>query len=117
VGRGYVHLEETDAFPWPAAPNRSGVVRGHEFHYSSLENLAPDVRCAYTVKRGHGIDGHRDGLVVGNVLASYAHLRHTGDNGWAARFVEFARRADFRRRGEDNIVYLPPARSREALVI
>jgi cobyrinic acid a,c-diamide synthase len=92
-------------------------VRAHEFHYSSLENLAPDVRCAYSVKRGHGIDGQRDGLVIGNVLASYAHLRNTGDNGWAARFVEFVRRADFRRRGEDNIVYLPPARSREALVI
>jgi cobyrinic acid a,c-diamide synthase len=116
VGRGYVQLEETDAFPWPGAP-ADKCVRGHEFHYSSLENLGSDVRCAYAVKRGHGIDGQRDGIVVNNVLASYAHLRSVGDRGWAARFVDFVRRTDFRRGRDGNIVYLPPARAREALVI
>ena len=75
------------------------------------------MRCAYTVKRGHGIDGKRDGIVVNNVLASYAHLRSAGDRNWAARFVDFVRRTDFRRGRDDNIVYLPPTRAREALVI
>jgi cobyrinic acid a,c-diamide synthase len=119
VGRGYVRLTPTAQHPW-AAPRdvaASGEVRGHEFHYSSLENLAPDVRCAYAVKRGHGIDGQRDGIVGNKVLASYAHLRSVGDRGWAPRFVDFVRRTDFRRGRDDNIVYLPPTRAREAVVI
>ena len=116
VGRGYVNLGETAAFPWPAAPAGGPAVRAHEFHYSSLENLPADLQCAYTVKRGHGIDGRRDGIVVHNVLASYAHLRSAGGNAWAARFVGFVRHADYHRSRKDNIVYLPPARGREAMV-
>ncbi len=97
VGRGYVNLEETADFPWPGAPAGGTVVRAHEFHYSSLENLPADLRYAYAVKRGHGVDGRRDGIVVHNVLASYAHLRSAGGNAWAARFVDFVRHADYRR--------------------
>ena len=51
------------------------------------------------------------------LLASYAHLRSAGSNAWAARFVAFVRHADYRRRRQDNIVYLPPARGREAMVL
>jgi cobyrinic acid a,c-diamide synthase len=116
VGRGYVQLEESEAFPWPATGG-DRAVRGHEFHYSSLDNLPADLRWAYRVKRGHGVDGERDGIVIGNVLASYAHLRSTGGNAWAARFVDFVRRADYRRGRDDNIVYLPPARARETVVV
>jgi cobyrinic acid a,c-diamide synthase len=53
--------------------------------------VAPDLRYAYRVKRGHGIDGTRDGIVHRNVLASYAHLRSVGGNLWPQRFVEFVR--------------------------
>jgi cobyrinic acid a,c-diamide synthase len=90
VGRGYVCLAETGLNPWPAsdgAPTQE--VRGHEFHYSGLENLGPDVEFAYRVLRGHGINGEHDGLVHRNVLASYAHLRSVGGVDWAARFVLF----------------------------
>jgi cobyrinic acid a,c-diamide synthase len=117
VGRGYVNLEEALDFPWPAASASGDAVRAHEFHYSSIENLPADTRYAYTVKRGHGVDGRRDGIVVHNLLASYAHLRTAGGNAWAARFVDFVRHADYRVRRQDNIVYLPPARGREAMVI
>lgn len=117
VGRGYVNLEEAAGFPWAAAGADDGRVRAHEFHYSSIENLPGDLRYAYTVKRGHGVDGRRDGILVQNVLASYAHLRSAGSNAWAARFVAFVRQADYRRRRQDNIVYLPPVRGREAMVI
>jgi cobyrinic acid a,c-diamide synthase len=117
VGRGYVNLEETAGFPWGGQGTGAGTVRAHEFHYSSIENLPADLRYAYTVKRGHGVDGRRDGIVVHNVLASYAHLRSAGGNDWAVRFVDFVRRADYRVRRQDNIVYLPPARGREALVL
>jgi cobyrinic acid a,c-diamide synthase len=92
VGRGYVNLASTPNAPWPA-PQAQGSheLRGHEFHYSSLDNLAPDVRFAYRVKRGHGVDGQHDGIVHRNLLASYAHLRSIGVDGWAGQFVEFVR--------------------------
>jgi cobyrinic acid a,c-diamide synthase len=96
VGRGYVRLQETAAHPWPAlgAPTE---VRAHEFHYSSLENLAPELRCAYEVKRGHGIDGRRDGIVHRHLLASYTHQRGVGGNTWPARFVAFVRQVGAQR--------------------
>ena len=91
VGRGYVHLAETTEMPWPRrAPS---VVRAHEFHHSRLVNADPALRFAYRVERGHGVDGHHDGIVHRNTLASYAHLRGTGGNDWPARFVDFARAA------------------------
>ncbi len=95
----------------------SRALRAHEFHYAALENVGPDVRYAYAVKRGYGIDGERDGIVVGNVLASFAHRRSTRSSDWAARFVEFIRRSDYRQRREGNIVYLDAMRSREALIV
>jgi cobyrinic acid a,c-diamide synthase len=115
VGRGYVHLEETDAFPWPRFAAATGTIRAHEFHHASLENVAPDVRFAYAVTRGHGIDGKRDGIVVGNVLASFAHLRSTGTCEWAARFVEFIGASGYRDRRTGNVLYLAQPRPREPL--
>ncbi|MDP3483392.1 MAG: cobyrinate a,c-diamide synthase [Sulfuricella sp.] len=94
VGRGYIRLNETGANPWPAPTGPSPVpeVRGHEFHYSSLDNLdTSELKYAYEVKRGHGIDGHHDGIVYKNLLATYAHLRSLGAYNWAARFVAFVR--------------------------
>jgi cobyrinic acid a,c-diamide synthase len=91
VGRGYVHLRETPAMPWAAAAGAAGEVCGHEFHHSSLENLAPGVEFAYEVTRGHGVDGRRDGVRMHNLLASYAHLREGAGSQWASRFVAFVR--------------------------
>ena len=89
VGRGYVHLRETGHGLWPRPP--APLIRAHEFHYSSVENLPPDTAFAYEVERGHGIDGRRDGIVHKNLLASYAHLRDVAGNPWARRFVDFVR--------------------------
>jgi cobyrinic acid a,c-diamide synthase len=89
VGRGYVQLQETAAMPWAHAGE--GVLSGHEFHHSSLENLDPSVAFAYRVRRGHGVDGVHDGLRVHNLLASYAHLRSAAGTSWAPRFVAFVR--------------------------
>jgi cobyrinic acid a,c-diamide synthase len=90
TGRGYVRLEVAGAHPWGLAPGRE--IRAHEFHYSSLENADPGLAYAYSVKRGHGIDGERDGIVLKNVLASYTHLRAAGGCDWPARFAAFVRR-------------------------
>jgi cobyrinic acid a,c-diamide synthase len=88
VGRGYVELEETPDFPWKGG---GGRVRAHEFHHSRLVDVAPGLRYAYRVVRGHGVDGERDGIVFRNVLASYAHLRSVGGVDWPRRFVAFVR--------------------------
>jgi cobyrinic acid a,c-diamide synthase len=92
IGRGYVHLSEEQAHPWPRPNNTARKIKAHEFHYSSLENLPQESRFAYRVERGYGIDGNRDGLVLHNLLASYTHLRSIGSCYWATRFVSFIRR-------------------------
>ena len=92
IGRGYVHLKEDAAHPWPRPDAPAKQIKAHEFHYSSLENLPPDSRYAYRVERGFGIDGERDGLILHNLLASYTHLRTIGSCYWATRFVAFIRR-------------------------
>ncbi|MFP5350406.1 MAG: cobyrinate a,c-diamide synthase [Gammaproteobacteria bacterium] len=87
MGRGYVRLRETGRGPWPSS---TGVeVRAHEFHYSSLENIDPNLEYAYEVLRGSGVDGRHDGIVYNNLLACYAHMRHLASNPWAERFVRF----------------------------
>jgi cobyrinic acid a,c-diamide synthase len=93
-GRGYVMLEETGAGPWPLPASRTGVPArfpAHEFHYASLDNLPRDMTFAWRVLRGHGIDGEHDGIVQGNLLAGFSHLRDVEGDRWARRFVEFVR--------------------------
>lgn len=92
LGRGYVHLREVADHPWPRPDMPAKQIKAHEFHYSKLENLPADMRYAYQVERGYGIDGGRDGLVINNLLASYTHLRTIGSCYWATRFVGFVRR-------------------------
>ncbi len=84
AGRGYAELEETaiSATPIPA----------HEFHYSHLENLPPDLTYAYRVLRGHGIADGRDGYLYKNLIASYCHRRGSGERGWIAPFLAKAAR-------------------------
>lgn len=96
IGRGYVELQTTTDALWSAATSMaSPTLRGHEFHYSSLENRAPDLKFAYSVKRGHGIDGQHDGIIHRNVLASYAHLRSGAGSDWAAQFVQFVQTVNY----------------------
>lgn len=89
-GRGYVRLTETGKSPWPGKTG-SETINAHEFHYSSLENIHPDIQYAYNVNRGHGIDGKHDGILLHNVFACYTHLRDVSQNHWVRRFVEFVR--------------------------
>jgi cobyrinic acid a,c-diamide synthase len=91
-GRGYVQLRQTDIHPWPKPDAGARQVPAHEFHYSALDSVPDGARFAYTVERGQGLDGRHDGLVYRNLLASYAHLRHTVSHPWAERFVDFVRR-------------------------
>jgi cobyrinic acid a,c-diamide synthase len=50
-------------------------LHGHEFHYSSIENIAGDSRFAYSMKKGRGVTDNQDGFVINdNSLAAYMHL-------------------------------------------
>ncbi|MFN2434169.1 MAG: cobyrinate a,c-diamide synthase [Nitrososphaeraceae archaeon] len=71
-------------------------IRGHEFHYSSLEDLPSDSKYAYSMKRGIGIDGGKhDGILIHNCIASYMHL-HFYDRRfptkWIKSCIEFQRK-------------------------
>ena len=84
-----MRLEETGNAPWPS--NAEARLCAHEFHYAALENGPADAVHAYRVLRGRGIDGQHDGLVFGNILANFCHMRDTKMNRWAERFVAFIR--------------------------
>ncbi|MDK2888579.1 cobyrinic acid a,c-diamide synthase [Desulfofundulus australicus DSM 11792] len=87
-GHGYEVVEVTGENPFFPA---GSVIKGHEFHHSRLVNVDRDVRFAYRVLRGSGIDGERDGVVYRNVLASYNHIHALATPRWAEALVERAR--------------------------
>lgn len=92
-GRGYIRMVETENCPWPVddSQKHSAEITGHEFHYSTLENLPENTRYAYRMLRGNGVNGDNDGIVYKNTLACYAHLRDTTRYHWTKRFIQFVR--------------------------
>lgn len=94
-GRGYVVLQKSAEQAWPTVTSAQGgpntTIPAHEFHYAKLENLPDDLNYAFRVKRGTGIDGQHDGLMIDNLLAGFAHHRNTASNPWVGQFVDFVR--------------------------
>lgn len=98
-GRGYVQLQETENSLWPKVedttpgvkPSVPSIINAHEFHYSRFSKVDKNVKFAYQIKRGTGIDGKSDGYIYKNLLANYTHQRNTKNNPWAERFINFAK--------------------------
>ena len=93
-GRGIIRLAATGEAPWTAGNpdgETAGEAAAHEFHYASLHGLAGDARFAWDVRRGHGIDGRHDGVVIGNLVAGFTHLRHVEQTPWVDAFCAFVR--------------------------
>ena len=92
-GRGLVMLKQLPGFPWPEANGAGGsgekTIRAHEFHHAEIKNFPADTRFAWQVLRGYGIDGQYDGILTGNILASFSHLRDTSAHHWVTRFADF----------------------------
>ena len=89
-GHGYTELRvdaENAFFPVGL------VLRGHEFHYSAIMpgTDLPTTACA--VQRGVGCGGGRDGIVIGNLWASYTHLHALATPEWVAGMLTAARRS------------------------
>jgi cobyrinic acid a,c-diamide synthase len=59
-------------------------IRGHEFHYSGLENVSPEVKTVYQISDRTGLDKPPDGYLVHRTLGSYNHL-HFGSQPQVAR--------------------------------
>ena len=87
-GRGFVKLEATGSSPWSWSGEQ---IAAHEFHYAELSGLPDSANYAYKVKRGYGIDGAHDGLLIGNCMASFSHLRNTDASPWVKSFTDFVR--------------------------
>ena len=49
-------------------------IKGHEFHFSEMENISNDCKFSYYLNKGKGIIDQKDGIIVYNTLASYTHL-------------------------------------------
>ena len=84
---GKLTLNYTEANSNASIFGKISKVRGHEFHYSRIENIAKDSKFAYVMRRGNGIDNKNDGFIVYNCLASYMHL-HFADSRLPKRFIE-----------------------------
>jgi cobyrinic acid a,c-diamide synthase len=85
-GHGYVIAEIMDENPiFPIGL----TIQGHEFHHSKV-SLKNGVKFAYQIRRGHGIDGKRDGVLYKNMFAAYTHLHALGTPCWADAFVSLA---------------------------
>ena len=79
---GYREVEQLTATPLGPAGT---VLRGHEFHYSRLEQ-EPDpeqVRAAFMVRGRTGPTFRPEGWMIGNTLGTYIHM-HLGSNPEAA---------------------------------
>jgi cobyrinic acid a,c-diamide synthase len=87
-GHGYTVIQAAEESPFYAAGRE---LVGHEFHYSYPVDYDPEaVRLVMQVRRGHGFDGGRDGLVSGNVFGAYTHLHALGSTTWAESLVRLA---------------------------
>ena len=67
------------------------TLRGHEFHYSRILPEDPLPPTAAAVRRGTGCGQQRDGVIVGNVWASYTHLHALATPEWVEGLLGAAR--------------------------
>lgn len=80
-GHGYTVLEVNESNTYYPVGE---ILKGHEFHYSKPlltgdENMA----FVFKVRRGHGVDGERDGIHMKNILATFTHIHAAGNPRWA----------------------------------
>lgn len=83
-GRGHTRLSPSRDCLWQID---SVPIKAHEFHYAKVESLPADTRFGFDVKRGAGISGAHDGIVINNLMAGFCHMRNTASNPWVERFL------------------------------
>ena len=83
-GHGYVKALSDRANP--VLPEGTELC-GHEFHYSRLRDNGNKVPTVLKLSRGVGVGGGRDGLQVGQAIATYTHLHALATPSWAPGLV------------------------------
>lgn len=72
--------------------HKGDVLRGHEFHFSTMETLGAeeDFPWAFTFEGGRMKQVYKGGYISpqGNVLASYLHINFAGNTAAAERFIQ-----------------------------
>ncbi len=101
TGHGYVSARVEEENPFFA---RGTTLRGHEFHYSRVVAGSDRPASVLRLERGTGLGEGRDGIVVGNVWASYLHLHALGTPAWAPALVALASAARRERAGASSSV-------------
>ena len=93
IGHGYTKVtvdRENPFFP------KGVTLKGHEFHYSTPKNWNAALhKTAFSMKKGFGFDGKRDGIFKKNVFATYTHLHANGIINWAKWLINAARKIGF----------------------
>lgn len=85
-GHGYTECEVAGTNPFFPT---GATFRGHEFHYSHILGVEEErLSFAFKMKRGHGVDGARDGICYKNTLATYCHIHALGVPGWARSLID-----------------------------
>jgi cobyrinic acid a,c-diamide synthase len=88
---GYVRNEVIRDNP---LSRKGATIKGHEFHYSKAKLLKRNLKnmeYIYKVKRGMGIDGEHDGLLVKKTIASYMHMHVLSYPAMVSNFLKSAR--------------------------
>jgi cobyrinic acid a,c-diamide synthase len=88
-GHGYVRAIVDRANPFF---QEGATLRGHEFHYSRVVQGMENVETALHLSRGKGLGQARDGIVKGNLVATYTHLHALGEPEWAVSFIRAIKR-------------------------
>jgi cobyrinic acid a,c-diamide synthase len=66
---------------------KGDVLRGHQFHWSILTDVSGEVNCAYKLFSEGNPDSQKEGIITGNLLASYLHLHFAAHPQLARNFV------------------------------
>ncbi|MBQ4412112.1 MAG: hydrogenobyrinic acid a,c-diamide synthase (glutamine-hydrolyzing) [Candidatus Methanomethylophilus sp.] len=80
-GPTYVIAEATESNPL-----FRGTLRGHEYHYSEV--VPRGAEFCFEVKRGQGISGGMDGMLVKRTVGTYLHQHALSHEDWARGFVD-----------------------------
>jgi cobyrinic acid a,c-diamide synthase len=103
-GHGYTIMEV--ARPNPYYPVGE-ILKGHEFHYSkAVLTKNGHTEFLFKVTRGHGVDGHRDGMCRKNLLATYTHVHAVGCPLWAKSLFREAQKYRQEMTGSEQKVFI-----------
>ena len=67
---------------------KNAILKGHEFHYSMIQNIEEKSNFVYEMIVGKGILNGKDGWLEYNTLGSYSHINFFSNYKIARRFID-----------------------------